>query len=363
MMTKPVFYVYSLTKTVSFRVIAEKHVKLLKQYFRVEPIDENAFPTAVPVASLVYESPILVQPYFYNLQRYEKHLTTSVENIRGIIGVDVADSDHITEYGVKLAEYATALIVPSNFSRNSYLNSGVKKPVHVVPHGIDDSYLDTPKQKPNTFKPLAELKQKNNLTLIQCWILHSPYRKGLDLLAKFHEELLKETENILLIIRTAKGIMWFTKPIKNPEEPLERQMDGCISIGWLTETQKLELNDLCDIYFLSSRGGAFEHPALEAMARGEITLGAQGGAWQDFLPEWALIQSQKSDQILLGNPIHDGCGVELLIDKAVDKTFQIINNLDEYRAKTAEHVNTVVKEQFTWSKIGKRLRDVVKNYL
>lgn len=354
-----IWYVRPLFKHISFGVIGEKHCELLKQYFRVESIDELAF----PFIQIISHPLVLMQPYFYPFQKFEKKIARNLDRISGIIGVDVADSDHISNYAVRLTDYATAMIVPSSFSKHAYVNSGVKKPVHVIPHGVDREWIEAPKQKPATFHHLAKLKERRNLKLILCWIMHSPIRKGLDILLQYYQALMKEYNDVLLVVKTAQGVGYFPETIEKVKGQLEYHMDGKVLIKWLSEKEKMELFDVCDLYFLSSRGGAFEHPPLEALARGEIVLGAKGGAWEDYLPDWSLIPSRKSGQVLPDNPIHDGCGVEVLIDKAVDKTIEIFNNMDEYKARVQEHIDTCVKQNFTWEVIGEKLRSVVQKYL
>jgi glycosyltransferase involved in cell wall biosynthesis len=356
---RSIWYVYPLWKHVSFGVVGEKHHDLLKQHFTITPIDEGAFPHI----QILSHPLIIVQPYFHLLQGFKESIARNLTKMKGIIGVDVADSDHITPYAVRLTEYATALIVPSNFSRQSFINSGVKKTVHVIPHGVETAWLETPPQETTFFSHLAHLKEAGNLKLILCYIMHSPHRKGLDLLLQFYSKLKKEYTNVLLVVKTARVVGYFLRAPENITGIIESRMSGKIMEGWLTDQQKIELFDLCDLYFLSSRGGAFEHPALEALARGEIVLGAKGGSWEDYLPNWALLPSKKSGQVLPYNPIHDGYGVELDIDKAVDRALEILNNLDEYKARVREHISTHVKQNFLWDKIGLQLRDVVSKYL
>ena len=76
-----------------------------------------------------------------------------------------------------------------------------------------------------------------------------------------------------------------------------------------------------------------------------------------------LVPSKPSGVVLAGNSIHTGVGVEMIVDKAVDKIHCILDNLEEYRVKTREHVNTVVKKRFIWSQIGLQLRDIILRYM
>jgi len=354
-----VWYFYPIYQRVSFREIAEKHCQQLKKYYRLTTVDLNAF----SIVHFLARPLVLIQPYFYPFQTSERKLIWQIPRTRGIIGFDVADSDHLSQYAVKLTRHATALIVPSNHAKSTYVKSGVKKPVYILPHGVDLEYILTPKQNPSTFKPLAEKKQRENLIALQCWIPHSPFRKGFDILINLYKLLTKEHKNLMLIIKTSEAVGYIPPSINYRGGAIEHYMEWRLNKKWITEQEKMELHDLCDIYLLTSRGGGFEHPALEALARGNITLGAKGGSWEEFLPDWALVPSKTSPPPLEGNPIHNGKGVELILEKALEKTLNILNNLNEYKAKVQEHITHVIKQNFTWEQIGKQLIDIVSKYL
>jgi len=354
----PIWYVYPFFKHVSFSAIGNEHVKQLKKYFRIEIIDEIAFPSI-----LIATYPlVLLHPYFYPVQKFERKIRRQRSKIAGLIGIDVADTDHLTKYAVGLTKYADALIVPSKHARNVYARSGVRKPIYVVPHGVREEYLRLEKTKPETFEELAKLKEERKLKLLLSYIVHSPYRKGLDLLLAIYAKLLKERGDVLLVLKTAMGVGYFLESIEKIGAVLEHHMDGKVHMGWLTEKQKIELFDLCDLFLLTSRGGGFEHPPLEGLARGLPVIGAKGGAWEDYLPEWLLVESKKSGKIFKENPIHDGCGVEISIDKAVNKAHRILNNLDDYRARVKDYVNSEICKNFTWDAVGKKLRDVILKF-
>ncbi|RLC85264.1 MAG: hypothetical protein DRJ03_12215 [Chloroflexi bacterium] len=135
-----------------------------------------------------------------------------------------------------------------------------------------------------------------------------------------------------------------------------------ITKNWFSQNQKMLLFDLADVFLLGSRGGGFEHPALEAIARGIPTIGAEGGAWEDYMPKWMLVPSHKSQQVLAGNPIHDGCGVEMEIHKAVEKTIEFLTD-KEYKQKTKDYVKNVIEKNFTWEKIALKLKNIITRYL
>jgi len=347
-----------MSKWVSFRFIAEQHVIQLRKYFNVQKVDENAFSVIMPIAQLSANCIFFLHPYFFQMQYNLNKLLAKIGKPERIIGVDVADTDHITKYGVELSNYAMAMIMPSNFSKKSLENSGVKIPVYVVPHGVDNYWIDSPPPKPDVFKKLFDYKMENNVKLIQLWVLHSEYRKGLDLAYKIFNKLIKERKDVALVVRFSNNTHVIDTPIKD-NKPNPKII---ISASFLTNEKIKELIDVCDIFLLASRGGGFEHPALLALSRGKVVIGAKGGAWEDYLPNWALVPSIKSGIILPNNPIHDGYGVEMIIDKAVDLLHNILNNLDDYKARVKNYVNTCVRERYTWDKIGLLLKDIVQKH-
>lgn len=367
----PIWYVCPRFKHLSWTAIGEKHVRELTKYMRIEWIEEVALPTIM----LISRPLVIMHPYFYPFQKFEWSLKRKVSQMDALIGIDVADSDRISDYAVKLTEYATALIVPSNFAKQSYLRSGVKIPIHVLPHGVDPEWVHAEKRNPQRFTYLAELKRKRKLKLIHAWVLHSPWRKGLDILLRFYARLLEEYNNVLLVLKSAWGVGYFLETIERIPKPADvgdtdqtfyqmaHRLEGRVDKGWLTEEEKMELFDLVDLYVLTARGGGFEHPPLECLARGTPVIGPKGGSWEDYLPDWALVPSHIDGQPLPGNPIHVGNGVEMDIEKAVDKAVDILENEDDYKARVKEHVEQVILKQFIWSKIGEQLRDIIYTYV
>ena len=345
-----VVLIYPMWHRVSFSLIAEKHIEELKKYLPVYAIDELALGGLYP-----HSNPLLVlHPFFYPIQKYAKRLQRLLMNVRGIVGIDVADSDKISNLAVCMTHYAEAIIVPSSWARNVYINSGVKIPVHILPHGVDKEWFNTPIQL-TIFKKLYDLKLSRELVylLFFCW--HSEWRKGLDLVLKTYKILRKERKDIVLIAK-------FMTPNGEPHNII-RKLGGIIVSGWLNEEQKRELYDIADIYLLFSRGGGFELNGLEALVRGNVVLAADKGSWIDYMPHFGLLPSRECPYVLKDNPIHCGKGYEIIVEKAVDKICEIADNLDEYKAKVKEHVEKRLRTEFTWESIGRRLAEILRLYL
>ena len=348
MPTRIIWYVYPMWHRVSFTLIAEKHIEQLRGRYRVERIDELAFPHIMPSSRPV----VFLHPFFYMMTRSSRFIARKLHLYRAIIGVDVADSDHISSLAVSMTDYATAMVVPSSFARKAYVRSGVRVPVHVVPHGLDDEWYEKPNTAPQYFSDLLRLKERRGYRYLLYFLWHSDYRKGADLVIEIYKRLIRERKDVKLILKTA-----------NQDGPVAStlKMMGAIHVyGWLTEEQKMALYDTADVYILASRGGGFEMNGLEAIARGLPTIAARGGSWEDYLPDFLLVDSRPTQYVLKDNPIHDGRGVEMIVDKAVDKIHDILENLDDYRERVRAHV-AKIRHIYNWRAIGRRLVEVVEH--
>jgi len=181
----------------------------------------------------------------------------------------------------------------------------------------------------------------------------------LDLITKVYERLRSERSDIVLIDKTTMGTLNLEKIYYS----VLKDLGSIVLTGWLTEEQQIELYDLCDIYLGFSRGGGFEMNNLEALARGEVVIAPDEGSWTDYLPKWSLVRSHHCDYVLADNPIHIGKGVEINVDKAVKKILDIIDDLDEYKAKVREYVNEKIRHEYTWDVVGRGLKKVIDDVL
>jgi len=255
-------------------------------------------------------------------------------------------------------DFADLLIVPSTWSKDAYIRSGCKIPVEVVPHALNDEFL-RPKRYPklNIIQRLLEVKQKRNLVYGLFFLWHSGYRKGADLVDRVYREVIKDFPNFILIIKTHN--------ITDPHL-VKMSKTGCIILrGWLKDEDLVDLYDICDIYPLFSRGGGFELNGLESLSRGLITLGASEGSWTDYLPKEFQLPIRGRPFIFkdgLPSTIHCGRGVEIDVDKAVDKLHEILNNLDEWKAKAKEYA-MLVRRKYNKKSVGKILLKVFEKYL
>lgn len=346
-----IWYVYPMQHLVSFQLIAKKHIEQLRRKFKIQEVDEKGFTNILP-----YTNPfVIVHPLLYIAGQNYEHFIFQRAFIDTMIGVEVADSDRVSNEAVNISNVADALIVPSNFSKNAYQSSGTRIPIHVIPHGLS-SHFYRPKREPNRkeFKYLDKMKKEKNYIYLLFFLWHSSHRKGADLVYHVFNQLSKERDNVVLILKSSslsfgQGMMF-------------DQQKTILIAGWLEEDDIVDLYDLADIYLLFSRGGGFELNGLEALSRGLITLGAEVGAWTDYLPKEFLLPISRMVKVLPNNAYHVGLGGEIDIDKATDKLIEIVDNIDEWKARAREYSKYIL-ENYSWDKIGEKLIKVIETYL
>jgi len=355
---KLVYYMYPVKRKVSFSYIAEKHVSLLRERFPITPIDLSAFQ---PVTTYSRFNGF-IHPYFYPLDARgeikETILKRRLDKIEVMIGVDVADSNHMSKWAVDVANLTTAFIVNSKWSYDAYVESGVKVPVYVIPHGLESEWFrECQKPVHPVIRFLSDLKEKHKSFVILYFLWHSGWRKGADLVAKLMECVEKTTANYMLVVKKMD--------VTDPGLMLLNKFRTFIVEGELPRDWLIDLYDIADLVLLPSRGGSFEMSGLEALGRGIPVLMPNVGPWTEYTPpnlsKYLWVKTAKMVTVLPGNTIHDGVGAEWDPNDACDKFITIYNNYSEVRAKTNEGVSWV-KANYSWDAIKTKLWQVYERY-
>jgi glycosyltransferase involved in cell wall biosynthesis len=134
---------------------------------------------------------------------------------------------------------------------------------------------------------------------------------------------------------------------------------GVIQIyGWLSEYEKMALYDLADVTLVFSRGGGFEHNALESLARGVPVVTSNRGSWTDYVPQYLQVKAGEKVKVFEDNAIHVGYGYKVDVEDALNKIHDILENYEEYKARVDEWRQKVLANEYRWDLIAKKL---VKN--
>jgi len=370
------YYCYPTHHTVSFSLIARSHIRHLRSLgVQIYEVPELALPFFSPVK----RAPLVIHPLFYigvkvldtclslsqaaYSQSAEAKLVDVFNNwaskFSKIIGVDVADSDRISELGVRLTEICDAVIVPSTSSREAYVSSGVRVPVHVVPHGVEDRWINAPNYWQTTpvekvlsqLLTLYSLKKNLNLKLITFFLWHSEERKGWPEVAAAYTSLTNTRKDVALVVVTL-----------TPAPHLFKQLGGKLAVnvhGFFDDEVKRAIYDLSDIVLVLSRGGGFELCALEALARRVPVVTGDWGPFLDYVPREMRVPARDRAPVFRGNLFHTGLGYVADVAAAVEKIIDILDHRSWYVELAQSWTENVIRENFTWRVIARRLKDII----
>ena len=250
-----------------------------------------------------------------------------------VAGFEVADSDTISERGINLVNEVDLLMVPSQCSKDAYVNSGCKTRVEVVPHGLSDLY-NTPKN------PLPQIPREGVKVLY--FQVHSERRKGGDVVLDVMRRILRERRDVRFVVRTGRNRRLCDMPQTTPIRNI------------LPDRDVVHLYDSCDILLSPSRGGGFELNVLEAMARGLVVIASSWPAIKEYAEVALFIKDKGRVRVLPGNPVHVGMGSNPDPSHAYELLKYAIDNLAELKGK-AERLAPKIRERYTWRNTAKRI--------
>ncbi|QJF12372.1 putative glycosyltransferase [Metallosphaera rod-shaped virus 1] len=339
---------------VSFKFVAQEHIKMLRSKYTVYDIPELNFYQFTP-----YGRPLtFIHPLFYGMLNWTDIQWSFFKMYRSkvskIVGVEVADSDRISEKFIEIANlWADALVVNSKWSYDAYINSGLKILIHIVPHNYDPR-LEAPddqlKVSPE-IKKIEEIKKDKKIKIILFFSWHSGYRKGDDLFQKIARQIQKERDDVYFIVKSA-----------TPRQDLADLRLFNIT-GVIPFDDIVKLYRISDLLLLPSRGGSFELNGLEALVSGIPVIASDEGPWTEYFPPTLrhfLAKTVNHPIVLPNNPIHIGRGVEISVDDAVDKALKILDNVEEEKAKVRDEIE-FFRNNYSFEVVKKKLLKVVEN--
>jgi len=305
---------------------------------------------------------ILVHPIFYTILGTEWAPRAGWEIVLSKLkatstmlgGFEVADSDRISEFAVKVANEFDLVIVPSRFALKAFKRSGVYATVEVLPHGVPEPFLDDDGEiKSPYLKRLEEFKDDRDTLFILFHIVHSGFRKGADLLAEVIKPLLDSYDNVYLVLKRLSGLDPYLGMLRTP-----KTLEVDVMLTW---NEMRELYDLVDVCVVPSRGGGFELPALEAISRGVPTLVTAKGCFEDYIKYAIPVKVARKVKVFEDNPIHIGYGFEVSVKDLRKKLETVINKLDKFKAKFKRYA-IEVRELYSWDRVAERLHYILERY-
>ena len=349
-----IMYIYPQWHIVSFTLVARHHIHYLRKITQVYEVDETWLDAISCASVLASKRVYMLHPLFYMLWNRDIARRVLRQTAEKLIGFEVADTDRISEKAVELANEADLIIVPSRWVREVFIRSGVKTSIEVVPHGVSELFKRERRVPTlSNLLLLYFLKKERGYKYVLFFLHHSGYRKGADLVYEVMKKLQQKYRDLVLVVKRSN--------IADPYLARLRKLRMIEVAGWLSEDDLIDLYDVCDICFVPSRGGGFELPALEALARGLITIVPNAGCFLDYANYCITVKVAKWVPVFRDNPIHVGLGHEIDVDDAVSKFEEVLENYSYWKSLFEKRRGNVLK-RFSWGKVCLRLITVLRQH-
>ena len=359
-------YCYPVLKpTLSFSIIARNHIRFLRLRHVVREVDVDN----LRILRLLPTDTIILHPVMYPFVyvvndrvgfEYQVFKIRSTPHSQ-IVAFDVADTDHISSAGRLIVNsIVDKLIVPSSFSREVFVRSGVSCRVYVLPHGLSDKFLSHDLNvRFGEFKILRD----NGRFKFLYFAVHSAYRKGMDIvfnaLSHIRDNYRDYVKDIMIVVRCN-----FPLEISFARSYERLGFEVKIINRFLSEDELLDLYCACDCLLLPSRGGGFELNGLEALALGKPIIYTEGISMDDYAKGYGVaVKSRRTDKPLfsphdIAYLIHDGHGYECDPVDLAEKMIEVVNDYEKYRDRALTFREKKLHE-YSWSRIVGRLEGIL----
>ncbi len=225
---------------------------------------------------------------------------------------------------VSIFQNADEVWTPSNYSRNSFINSGIEfDHAQVIPNGCD----------PELWSPMGKrFKFNTDKKLKFLFVGGTIYRKGIDTLLQAYVRSFTGSDNVSLIIKDMGGDSFYAGQTAKDQIDIIQKSENAPEIiyidDYFTEEQMVELYKACDVFVCPYRGEGFSLPTLEAMASGLPVIVTKGGSTDDFVDEsigWLISSEKKSiGREIGGLPL---TGEAYLLEPNQDELVETLKNI------------------------------------
>jgi hypothetical protein len=192
------------------------------------------------------------------------------------IGYTMLEVDGIPEDWIRQANELDEVWVPSTFNQQTFIDSGLKVPVHVMPLGVNPDFYNP---KIRAYRP----SQRYTFLSVFEW----GERKAPEILLRaYHNAFTKQDDVLLLlkVINTDPGLN-----IQQEINALNLPVDGPpVAILYNQELPTHQMGSLyrsVDCFVTATRGEGWGMPIIEAMACGIPTIATGWSAHTDFLTD------------------------------------------------------------------------------
>ena len=231
------------------------------------------------------------------------------------------DPSHSNPLLWKALDDAASVIACSNYEREGMIRKGIDPSrIHVIPMGIDlDEWANSDGER---FREKYRLKGKKIILFAGT----KGYNKGAIHLLRAVEKIRRERDDLILVSMGLPTEEWWRQRGLLSQAHL-------LDLGYVTEEEKRDAFDACDLFVMPSRYDSFGIVYLEAWRRGKAVIGARVGAIPEVIEEG-----------------RDGLLVEFgNVDQLASFVLYLLNSPDLCR-EMGERGREKVFKKFNWGK-------------
>lgn len=254
-------------------------------------------------------------------------------------------------------EYITAILTPSEETKKIIKNSGIKKKIYVVPHGVDTKIFNNRIEA----NPHFENKSKYTFLFVGGWKDGIKDRKGLDLLCKAFCEEFKKEENVRLMLKINMAYQEENQVLKNfydldlPKK--EERPEIALFMQQFPEKIMAELYSSADCFVNVSKGESFCLPCLEASACNTPVISVNWGGQIDFLKNYIEIKDGKETEAT-GGMLYEGVKWKTAEIESIKKALRYAFG-NQKEVKEMGRKQGIISRKYTWENSAKKLIEAI----